>query len=213
MIYFKTAKCQIHKGVYMPDKSSDLHDEEVNRLRARIEELESEVQRKRPSSEERRNGRGRTLDSLNDATFRKTETFTRMARGLTVASLEGVRLFADAVSSFADGVATRNTSRDDSPRRLARRLPADMADGFADAIDRIVEIPARAAERYAEVHRQGKTDQREERHEKPRRDGKALDDYTVAELKEIAEREGVDIKSEDVKADIVAAIRKHRTRK
>jgi hypothetical protein len=35
---------------------------------------------------------------------------------------------------------------------------------------------------------------------------KPLEEYTVAELREIAEREGAEIKSDDTKADIIAAI-------
>jgi cell division septum initiation protein DivIVA len=192
------------------------HEDEVSRLKARIEELEAELKEKRGSRSERKRDRSRAADTWADVQTNKGEVVTRLARGLTLGSLEGVRLFADVVSSFADGVGGRNSRRDDgstTPQRLASRLPTDMIEEFSDAFDRFVDIPARAAERYAEAYREGTARERKSKdaseseskgYEKP------LADYTVAELTEIADREGAEIKSGDTKAQIIAAIKARR---
>jgi hypothetical protein len=196
-------------------------EDEVSRLKARIDDLEAELHEKRGSRPERRRDRSRAADSWADAQSNKSEVVTRFARGLTLGSLEGVRLFADVVASFADGVASRNSRRDDgsaSPQRLASRLPTDFIEEFTDAFDRFVDIPARTAERYADAYREGvarerKSRDRDDRGEpesRRKRDEKPLDEYTVAELREIAEREGAEIKSDDTKADIIAAIEARR---
>src|ERR1700757_234288 len=120
------------------------NEDEVSRLKARIEELEAELKEKRGSRSEKKRDRSRAADTWADAQSNKSEVVTRLARGLTLGSLEGVRLFADVVASFADGVAGRNSKRDDgsaSPQRLASRLPTDIIEEFTDAFDRFVDIP------------------------------------------------------------------------
>jgi hypothetical protein len=75
-----------------------------------------------------------------------------MMRGVTLASVEVVRGFADSLSSFADNVIRRNESRDGdgrSVRDMATRLPEDIATSMADTVDRFVDIPRRAADRYS----------------------------------------------------------------
>ena len=134
------------------------HEDEVSRLKARIEGLEAELQEKRGSRSEKKRDRSRAADTWADAQSNKSEVVTRLARGLTLGSLEGVRLFADVVASFADGIGSRNSKRDDgsaSPQRLASRLPTDIIEEFTDAFDRFVDIPAKTAERYAEAYREG----------------------------------------------------------
>jgi hypothetical protein len=102
-----------------------------------------------------------------------------MVRGVTLASVEVVRGFADSLSSFADNVIRRNESRDGDGRTvrdMATRLPEDIATSFADTVDRFVDIPRRAADRYSQVHREGDKD-RDDRHRDDRhRDDRYRDD-------------------------------------
>jgi len=137
---------------------AETNEDEVSRLKARIEGLEAELQEKRGSRSERKRDRSRAADTWSDVQSNKGEVVTRLARGVTLGSLEGIRLFADVVSSFADGVGSRNSKRDDgstTPQRLASRLPTDFIEEISDAFDRFVDIPARAAERYADAYREG----------------------------------------------------------
>jgi hypothetical protein len=96
-----------------------------------------------------------------------------MMRGVTLASVEVVRGFADSLSSFADNVIRRNESRDGdgrSVRDMATRLPEDIATSMADTVDRFVDIPRRAADRYSRVHREGDKDRDDrDRDDRPRR--------------------------------------------
>jgi hypothetical protein len=136
-------------------------DDEVTKLRARVKRLEAERDRlKKTDGDDDVERRGRHVaDSLNDARRSKGDTAVRVARGMTLASFEFVRLFADSISAFSEEVIDRNESRSRGGRRsvtsLATRLPEDVADGFASALDRFSDIPARAADRYSKTYRQG----------------------------------------------------------
>ncbi len=142
----------------MAEKTTQSQEDEVSRLRARVSELETELQK----GGGRRQEQGRVGDSLSDASRQKIDIVSRMFRGLTIASIEGMRLFAESATAFADGVVSRNKATEStSPRDLVTRLPADVASGIADAVDRLADIPAKTAERYAEAFREGQKSTRE----------------------------------------------------
>jgi cell division septum initiation protein DivIVA len=129
------------------------HDEEVAKLRARIDELEAQLKsRHKSSSSTARNA----SDSISDATRTKRDSANRMVRGMTMASIEGVRLFADTISSFADGVASRNDARDHKTASdLVSNLPSDIANSFADAVAGFTEIPSKTADKYSSSYHEG----------------------------------------------------------
>ena len=128
------------------------HEEENDKLRARIEELEGQLKSKQKGTSPTK----RASDSWSDASRSKRDSMHRMVRGMTMASIESVRLVADTVSSFADGVANRNEARDHKTTRdLVTNLPADIAGSFADAVSDLVEVPAKSAEKYASSYREG----------------------------------------------------------
>ncbi|HTP35525.1 MAG TPA: hypothetical protein VMJ75_25280 [Candidatus Acidoferrales bacterium] len=136
------------------------HDEEIAKLRAHIEDLEGQLKaaRKRDTSASKSasDTAKSVSDSWSDATRSKRDSVNRMVRGMTMASLEGVRLFADTVSSFADGVASRNEAREHKTTRdLVTNLPADIAGSFADAVSNLVDIPSKTADKYASSYREG----------------------------------------------------------
>lgn len=131
------------------------HEEENDRLRARIDELERQLKSKHKETSTSTTAR-RVSDSWSDASRSKRDSVNRMVRGMTMASIESVRLVADTVSSFADSVASRNEARDHKTTRdLVTNLPADIAGSFADAVSDLVEVPAKSAEKYASSYREG----------------------------------------------------------
>jgi hypothetical protein len=132
------------------------HHDELSRAKARIAELEDELHKKNKSSRRDDTHTHRAADSLSDASRNKIDAASRMIRGLSMASIEGVSMLAETLTAFADGVSNRNAATGStSARRLASRLPADVVGGFADAVDRMADIGPRAAERYAESYREG----------------------------------------------------------
>ena len=145
--------------------------DEITGLRVRVRELEAQLNRQTASTgstgttastdadDDRSSSTTRRMaDSWNDASRSKHDAANRMIRGATLASAEMVRAFADPVSSFADALISRNEGRKDGDRTardLVTRLPEDIATSFADAVDRFVEIPAKAADRYSSTYRSG----------------------------------------------------------
>jgi hypothetical protein len=136
-------------------------DDEIAKLRARIGDLEAALNKATAKSEQgvksgQRPERDRVADSLSNASRQKVDAVNRLVRGLTVASFEGMRLVADSFSAFAGGVVSRSSATDSkSVRDLATRLPSDILTGVSEAVDRLVDVPAKTAERFAETHRQG----------------------------------------------------------
>jgi hypothetical protein len=136
-------------------------DDEVTKLRARVKKLEAERDK---ADKEDNDGVGRRYtDSLRDARHSKVDTATRVARGVTLASVEFFRLFTDTLTGFGDDVIRRNESRSGTVRNITRRLPEDIVDGFANAVDRFSDIPAKASERYTKAYREGENTHSKER--------------------------------------------------
>jgi hypothetical protein len=162
----------------MADKASSAAADhaEVGRLRRRVAQLEAEAK-----LNEKDQGRGQTSDAtrVSDSTRRVSDSFSdvrrskrdaadRMLRGVTLASVEAVRLFADTVSSFTDNVITRNEGRSGggrSVRDMKTRLPEDIATSLADSVDQFVDIPRKAADRYSKVYREGEKEQERDKAE------------------------------------------------
>ena len=146
----------------MSDPSTAAPIDEITRLRARVRDLEAQLNKSvdsKSGDEDSTTTRTRRVaDSMSDISRSKRDASNRMVRGVTLASAEFVRAFADSVSSFADTLISRNEGSKDGSRTardLVTRLPEDIATSFADAIDRFVEVPAKAADRYASAYRSG----------------------------------------------------------
>jgi hypothetical protein len=154
--------------IAMSDPTIAAPIDEITRLRARVRELEAQLNKaadtKSDDEDSPQTSTRRVADSMSNVSRSKRDATNRMVRGATLASAELVRAFADTVSSFADTLISRNDSGKDGSRTtrdLVTRLPEDIATSFADAIDRFVEVPAKAADRYASAYRSGeKTDSR-----------------------------------------------------
>lgn len=141
-------------------ESKATSDDEVTKLKARIGELEAQLTKHRgDGSSKSRNDDSttrRAADSWSDATRTARDSSQRLVRGMALAGLEGMRIFGDSISAFADGVFSRNEPKNnDSVRDLTSRLPGDVMGGIADAIDRLADIPSRAADTYSSSWREG----------------------------------------------------------
>jgi|SRR5580698_1842352 hypothetical protein len=149
------------------------HDETAA-LRAKIKQLEAALDREREAarSSSKHASAGRTghtsetrydvgessrrvTDSATSVGRRARDGASRMVRGSTLAAFEGVRAFSDSITSFADAVISRNEGSDRNVRDLITDLPGDIASGFADAFDNFIDVPSRAADRYARSYREG----------------------------------------------------------
>jgi len=152
----------------MAEKPREGQDDELSRLRARVSELEAELQKRTTETRKsaREESRREAADAFSDASRQKIDTVNRIVRGFTLASFEGVRLFADSLATFADTVSSRNTAKEHaSVRDLTTRLPGDVAAGFADAVEHFADAPARMAERYAQAHKEGEKSYKNTRNE------------------------------------------------
>ncbi len=139
----------------MAEKTTTTVEEENARLKARVAELEAAAHSGTHKSGRREDAR-RVADSFSNTTRQKADIASRAIRGMALASFEGIHLFADTVSAFAGGVVDRGAQSDrTSVRDLTTQLPGDVISSFSDAVDRLVDIPAKAAERYADTYRQG----------------------------------------------------------
>jgi hypothetical protein len=114
----------------------------------------------------------RVANDMSATTWRKSEIATRAFRGATLASLDAIRLFADSLSWLADGALRRNRAddRNTSVDELSRRLPSDLTASFADAVDDWVDIPARAASRFADSYFEGEYRRNRDSDSEPPRD-------------------------------------------
>jgi len=138
------------------DKTPVSSEEEITRLKARVAELEAELHsHKKAKPADRRESARTAANAFSDASRNKVDVAQRMIRGMTLASLESVNLLAETVSAFATGVMDRSGRESESLRDMTTRLPGDIVSSFADAVDRAVDIPAKAAERYSDTYRQG----------------------------------------------------------
>ncbi|OAN67116.1 hypothetical protein [Sphingomonas sp. TDK1] len=135
-------------------------EDEITKLRAQVRHLEAELERTRKQEDgDEEDDRGRRFfDSISDTRHTKADTATRMVRGMTLAGVEAVRVFADSVSSFGDDVLRRSEARGGrhrTVRQLVNRLPDDIVTSLADAADRFSEIPSKAADRYSKSYKEG----------------------------------------------------------
>jgi len=102
----------------------------------------------------------RVADSTSRVSRSMRDAKSRMVRGVTLGALEGFRAWSDALTSFADGVLHRNEGRDRSVRDLLGDLPGDIASGFSDAVDDLIDVPARVSDRYSRSYREGEESDR-----------------------------------------------------
>jgi hypothetical protein len=131
---------------------SESPEDEVTRLRARVQELESELEssKRKPKGADPK-GRTREIsDKLGDEA-------ARLIRGIALAGVEQVRITASVLNSFADTVSQRNRPKaKESHSDLAKDLPNDLYSGILNAIEQSLEMPGKVVNRLHETYAETK---------------------------------------------------------
>jgi hypothetical protein len=160
------------------------------RLEERIRDLEDELDRR--SSGRGRRGRGGrwgefedTREDFADFTDRKVDEISRLITGSFRAGLEALRVAAESTDYFVDDVLERNLPDwDEDSTEGAPRLPRDLGRGISRSLERGLDIPGRASERFNRIYtyEEGGQPWRSRRGRRGRRGrygrGRARDDYT-----------------------------------
>lgn len=109
-------------------------------------------------------------DSFRDVSDRTSDEAHKLVRGMTLAYIEHLRTVADAANDFVDEVLDRNNPDErDSVRDLATSLPSDIYSGFANAMDRALDAPSRAVDRFNESYREAEDVEDTDRSDRSRR--------------------------------------------
>jgi hypothetical protein len=88
-------------------------------------------------------------DDLTDVGERKLDEVARIFTGAVRASLEALRVSAESTRDFVDDALERSIPEyDEDPTDVARRLPADLSRSWSRSLDRKLDAPGRAAERF-----------------------------------------------------------------
>jgi hypothetical protein len=133
----------------MPDPKQEL-EEEVARLRARVSELENELN----AETKKRKGSSKASQTRN-ISKRATDEGGSIVRGVALAGVELVRSTGNVLASFADTVSDRNRPEEKgSSSDLTRDLPKDIASGALNAIEQALEIPGRMIDKLHEGYRE-----------------------------------------------------------
>ncbi len=134
----------------MPETKQDL-EEEVVRLRARVQELEQELH---DEPKKRKKG-SKTSQSARNVSKRATDEGGSLMRAVALAGVEVFRSAGGVLVSFADTVSDRNRPEEkDSSSDLTRDLPRDVYSGALNAVDQALEIPGRMIAKLHEGYRE-----------------------------------------------------------
>src|SRR5687768_9776408 len=136
----------------MAETKQELEDE-VARLRNRINELEKEQELNKKQGRKS----SRSSESDRNITRRASNEGSGLIRGFTLAGVEAVRATGSVLSSFADTVSQRNRPEEkDSTGELTRDLPKDVYSGVVNAVDQVFDIPGKVIDRLHEGYKESK---------------------------------------------------------
>ena len=137
----------------MSDTENAPAEDEITRLRDRVEELEAELKSK---------GKTKTTDEkpladlLKNTSNRAMDNTTKLVRGITLAYLEQLRLAANVANAFADDVSQMPTSKGKvSGEDFIKDLPRDIYTRFLNVIDQSLDIPNKAVDKFYEGYKKG----------------------------------------------------------
>jgi len=134
----------------MPETKQELEDEVV-RLRARVTELENDLD----TEKKRRKKSSKTSESTRNISRRTADEGGSLIRAITLAGVELVRSTGSVLESFADTVSQRNRPEEkDSSSDLTRDLPKDVYSGGLNAVEQVLEIPGRVIDKLQEGYRE-----------------------------------------------------------
>lgn len=134
----------------MPETKQEL-EEEVARLRLRVEELERDLDSERQRSKRS----GKKSETSRSSSKRAVNESRSIIRGVALAGVESVRLAGSVLSSFADTVSQRNSPEEkDSKDNLTSDLPKDIYSGLVNAVDQALDMPGKVIDRLHEGYRE-----------------------------------------------------------
>jgi len=146
----------------VPESTESLRAENA-RLRARIRELEAEAPRRSRLEVDEE-----TADISRDLPGRAMNEANRVMRAAILASLEQLRVGAEAVDTFASEVFRRNRPETrTSVNEMAFNLPADVYSGVIRALDRTLDTPARVVQKFFDSYRESERVQTERERKRP----------------------------------------------
>jgi hypothetical protein len=136
----------------MPETKQEL-EEEVARLRARVTELEDDLD----TEKKKRRRSSKTSESTRNISSRTADEGGSLIRAITLAGVEFVRATGTVLESFADSVSQRNRPEEkDSSSDLTRDLPKDVYSGTLNAVEKVLDIPGRVIDKLHEGYRETK---------------------------------------------------------
>ena len=102
---------------------------------------------------EERSDAQRFTSAMSDLANLKRDYSPRFFRSGILSFVEAFRLTADAFGTFTQKIL--DTDRLNEPEGLvefSRQFPADVAEGIADATRSLIDIPTRAAQKFADTY-------------------------------------------------------------
>jgi hypothetical protein len=125
---------------------SDPHEtlRETNaRLQARIDELET-----KPDDGGEPIVTTETANTAKALPERAVHEFTRFSRALLVASVEHLKVSAEAIDVFAKEASNFSTNTTESMPVMFASIPRSFTTGVVKALDRALDAPSRAVEQF-----------------------------------------------------------------
>lgn len=125
-------------------------------LEARVRELEDELHGRGGRRPGRRSRYwDETRDDVRGLGDRKVDEVARLFTGVVHAGLEGFRVAADTASFWVEDSLERNIPEPgEDSAEVASRLPADIVRASVRSVDRGLDAPRRAADRFNRVYRE-----------------------------------------------------------
>jgi hypothetical protein len=136
----------------MAETKQELEDEVV-RLRLRVQELEKEREAETKGSKKG----SKSSESARNISNRAADEGSGVIRGVALAGVETVRLAGSVLSSFADTVSQRNRPEEkDSNADLTRDLPKDIYSGVLNAVEQTLDMPGKVIDKLQEGYKETK---------------------------------------------------------
>jgi hypothetical protein len=138
----------------MAETKQELEDE-VARLRLRVQELEREVEADQKGR--KKGSRASESESARNISNRAADEGSGLVRGVALAGVESVRFAGSILSSFADTVSQRNRPEEkDSNADLTRDLPKDIYSGVLNAVEQSLDMPGKVIDKLQEGYKESK---------------------------------------------------------